>query len=325
MIPCGVYFMITGNLRPFIHEYFFATTQTVVEGKSSLISLFTSYLNDLCVLIGKGPVERHRTHFNACINLVYIFGACLLFFVNYKKKEFTFWSFAPIAISIWFVLICSAHAKFQYYYEPCSLLSIFGLISVFLWSKNLTVFVKSYFVMCSVVVFLCSCVFSPLVRLRGENFSLMDKRDENFFTMEYLANKIPNPKFIYMEADKGMGMTANALPACKYWIVQNGATYEMLKDQINAIKGRRADFIVVPDEKQRTLYLPYVDIINQEGFDNYDSFVQAMGYERCNLDSTFMWHYYAKKEYSMNRYLPLKEKPTKLDVLLKKNIYRYKN
>ncbi len=53
---------------------------------------------------------------------------------------------------------------------------------------------------------------------------------------------------MYSGYDIGWGLRARALPACKYWALQNGASESMKSERVKAIGNRKADYIIgTPD------------------------------------------------------------------------------
>lgn len=58
--------------------------------------------------------------------------------------------------------------------------------------------------------------------------------------------KMDMPTYMIWDAgEQGEGILANALPACKYWARQVGATKEMHDEQADAVNNKRADFIIL--------------------------------------------------------------------------------
>lgn len=71
----------------------------------------------------------------------------------------------------------------------------------------------------------------------------VDRQD--YHRLSDIDAKKKSPKLIIVGMDEGIGTKANALPACKYWFTQNGATHDMLMEQRKSIVLGKADFIYI--------------------------------------------------------------------------------
>lgn len=61
----------------------------------------------------------------------------------------------------------------------------------------------------------------------------------------HLDGKQSHPMLLcYRCLDSGVGIGHNAIPATKYWFLQNGATATMVENQDDALKSHRADIIL---------------------------------------------------------------------------------
>lgn len=78
-------------------------------------------------------------------------------------------------------------------------------------------------------------------------FAYESTKRNNYYEYAYVISRVKNPTIIYYNTWCGpeLGMPAGALPGCKYWAKQNGATWEMMKEQVLAIKEKKSDFVVV--------------------------------------------------------------------------------
>ena len=60
-----------------------------------------------------------------------------------------------------------------------------------------------------------------------------------------IMSRVKQPTLIYYNTcTYGYGVPVGSLPGCKYWTSQSGATPAMVDDQLQAIKNRRADFVL---------------------------------------------------------------------------------
>ena len=94
-----------------------------------------------------------------------------------------------------------------------------------------------------------------------------------------------NPRVLYWGCgDRGFGIEAEDLPACKYWSIQAGCTQDMKAMQEETARDRKADFIVVNT----------YDWKRQEKLREY-------GYYRCMDPEYGPYRAYSKKDYFPER------------------------
>ncbi len=69
-----------------------------------------------------------------------------------------------------------------------------------------------------------------------------------FAATEQILMRKPFCKIMYSCYEIGYGLRARALPACKYWALQFGASESMKEERAKAIAARKADYIIaIPD------------------------------------------------------------------------------
>lgn len=84
-----------------------------------------------------------------------------------------------------------------------------------------------------------------------------------------VLNKYEHPTIIYYNSlDRGDGIRCQALPAAKYWFLQNGATKEMKLQHLKAVESRCADFVITEDMDS----LAIADKVNK---------LKGLGYKYC--------------------------------------------
>ena len=69
-----------------------------------------------------------------------------------------------------------------------------------------------------------------------------------FKATEQVLMRKPFCKIMFYFHETGWGLRARALPACKYWALQNGATQPMKEDSYQAIRARKPDFFLSVSE-----------------------------------------------------------------------------
>lgn len=247
-LPFLVYFYHYGCLTAFIDEYFFASASTL----HSLRTTFNAYAMSWIQMF----VDPKR---------ILLFGFSFLgcYLIGQKMDRYKWF---PVICLFWFLIIANFH-NMLYYYEACFAFSVFIMISVISKVNTKNVTLKHLYV----VAFLTLLYVSAANLLYGDKFNesrqslFRPELRRDFYNMEYIIHQVQNPKIItFPYTDQGNGILSNALPACKYWFLQDGASDEMRNENMNAIKERRPDFIVITDVKrtEKLLKLDLEDILN---------------------------------------------------------------
>ena len=111
--------------------------------------------------------------------------------------------------------------------------------------------------------------------------------------------------------EQGIGILADALPACRYWALQSGATKSMIEERKNDLQKRKPDFYI---STERSAF------VNFKTHEPTSAEMNRLGYVYCGhcvVEFRFGADVYCKKE--LYRKLP----PVKLrtiDLLLKRDI-----
>ena len=226
-LPFLVYFLIEGNLSAFVHEYFFNTLQTV-----SYQNPFKIYVAEWLYML----IEPNRSSF-------FFISMLLLWLYSVEAKEHKFF---PILGFVFFFAIAIHHNLWLYYFiitMPFLVYAVIFLVDKIHYKKRL-----SY---CLLIIscFFFVCYFNLMrddtLALR-DNLSFRQSVDrQDYHRFSDIVAKKKSPKLIIVGMDEGIGTKANALPACKYWFTQNGATHDMLMEQRKSIVSGKADFIYI--------------------------------------------------------------------------------
>lgn len=225
VLPFVVYFLVKGCLLAFVYEYFVLTLETtavkspVLVGLSSML-LPASILTLVCCVIGvwlfSGITLRHR-YFPAVA-----FALCYMLTVLHAQKH---------------------------YFAVCMPYALFLLIAVASWFR-----LHRLSVVKTVVIGVLLTVFVTFTNLFGHDLRNRDFGDfftqdniarRTYYTYEYLISQVESPRVVNMNDGAGIGIMSEALPACKYWSLQWGATPLMRQDIMDACRTGKADFAVV--------------------------------------------------------------------------------
>lgn len=75
--------------------------------------------------------------------------------------------------------------------------------------------------------------------------NLFQEKSEKFCTLDKVINRYHEPKILYINwLDCGLGVKADALPACPEWALLTGAPDYFRKQQREAVESGKADFVV---------------------------------------------------------------------------------
>lgn len=210
-----------GALRPMLQEYFIGTFQTIGNDHGfDIRGVLASMVHTLphrkwtilwllCV-----PYVSVRLHGRKGWWLLMAFLYMVLFYFlhymsYYERVADTFGLFAPVAL----------------------LLLVRGRCRLRPWML--------------VAEALCVCAFLyVMVRRHHENYGHTPPLAE-FRAMTCRIDSLHAPRILYFDlGDYSLGVKSGALPPCRYWARQCGATPAMVRDQIDAMRFGRADIVV---------------------------------------------------------------------------------
>ena len=301
-VPFLLYFLWQGNLYAFIHEYFVATTQTIVTDPT-----FGSMIKDY-ILTGWGSIFRLHIFRSAmlCFLLLNIALGCV-----YYYRKLSDYKWFPAIMAFWFVSISMYHAL-GYYYQSFAVFAIFPIM-MYLTLLQRFLQKKRYLYYAAGIITIIG-IAGNLVFTRP-NFFLNDNKERtDFYYINRIMSQVNNPKIMYSFYDTGYGTPVHALPACKYWIEQLGATAEMKAERTLAVKQQLPDFVFVLSGFYDSE--PVIHLLEQSGYVKYHTW---MTQEANNFIET---HLYGKP----GIVLPTKDfqvSPT--DILRKRRIISAKN
>lgn len=224
IIPFLVYFILQGNLQSFINEYFTNTLATIsnLGGSLSFVKTFTWRFS--CFLTNKPLVIIEFFIAVSCVMLSKILRTAL-----------------PLILFTLFFLITVYIGTFTYYYAVTAIMSVWLVLTLhyFLERKRFATHMIS-------AIAIIGVVFLFAYNLRQPETIFNKHTAEELNKIESIYQKYDKPKVTCVMVERGFGITAEALPASKYWTRQNGITEEM--DRVN-IAGIRSSDVVAMEEK----------------------------------------------------------------------------
>ena len=233
-LPFLIYFLLQGNLTDFIQEYFINTLLTV-QGANSTSTFIDDWLSIFC--------EQWAAR--TILLTVCIVGCCWISRQVPNDKIF------PFIIFVGFYTISLHHAYANHYLGGCLIFSIWLCMAI---SKSMEQELAKHFrktvslVSVSILLFLFFLNYTTEQGLLIRNAFFYDNQDRtDYYNVSWYMSQIHKPKIIYLETKEyGYGTPADALPGCKYWSTQLGATPAMLSEQLNSLNN--ADFIITVRE-----------------------------------------------------------------------------
>ncbi len=229
LLPFAVYFMVKGCFADMVNEYFVNTFLITDNGygeamwKIFIVKNITNWpialrtIGECALFAGIGLFCRHR-----CFSWWILFAFVPFFLFIELKAPVGYYTAATIPF---FVYPLSEFAYMS-----------FGLLHR-MSSRQYFAFLTAFFL----VGILFNIHTGSLVFMAGNP-------PEKFVATEQILMHKPFCRIMYSKYDIGWGLRARALPACKYWALQNGASETMKEERAKAIGARRADYIIaIPD------------------------------------------------------------------------------
>ena len=254
-IPFSIYFVFKGNLQDFINEYFLNTLLTV-QGTNSFDAYVYEWLSILCELWA----ER-------LILLAICVTGCLWMAKQVNKDRFF-----PLIMFSGFFALSLHHAFANYYMCSCLVFPIWLCMAVsqkfhgVIHNQQKTFFLVAFGVFSLLFISNHTTKRGFIVR---NSFFYDNQERTDYYHVAYLMSQIHKPKVIYLESQEyGYGTPADALPGCKYWSSQLGATSTMQAEQLANITN--ADFIITDDRTPN--YDKNAEILSHAGFKKYYSY-----------------------------------------------------
>jgi len=297
LLPFILYFLYTGHFHDFIGEYFITTSQTIVK-TPTLWAVIKDYLFD-----GWGSIFHLHIlkTIIICFLLANIIAGCI-----YLYKKLPVFKWVPAIIAFWFVSISMYHAL-GYYYHSFAAFAIFPIIMYLAFFKR---FIREKLHLAIIAGAIIVVVIVGNVPFLRPNFFLNKPEERtDFYYVNRILSQTPNPKIMFSFYDTGYGTPTRALPGCKYWTGQVGATKKMVSERELAVKQRRPDFVFVMIYTNYDFF--FMDLLQQSGYIKYYTWTTHIG------AGHFETYLYGRPGYSLP---PDDLHINPMDILLKKQI-----
>ena len=225
VIPFAIYLMATGTFDSMIKEYFINTFLITDHGSGK--GMWTAV------------IINNLTNLRTTFKTLALFAIMIGMYWFCRQQNMSKWlllAFIP------FFLFLELKAPWPYYMASAMPFFIFMLIECTnKVSKNISKLSKPQYL----IILTTICLLTTISNIRASRFTFRGaKQSPKEMAIEKILLQKPYCKIMYRHHDIGWGISARALPACKYWAEQNGATQEMKEDRQNAIRLRKADFYI---------------------------------------------------------------------------------
>ena len=242
VLPFVIYFLIFADLGVFVQEYFLNTFRTM-DGRSSAFEV---------LFFGRLIFTKERL-------TIILFIGLLLF--CWKRRNYA-WLF----VCFFIFRIGMGLAVHSYYYAVLSPFFLFFLIAVVgfvadRWARMVHLLTPVVSVLAAVAIIPCN------MRSINRQFRNAEQDREAFYVANYIMAQVEQPKLLWYNMETGLGTPVDALPVCRYWTRQIGATDEMLAERDEVLRSGEADFVIV-----------YPKLHEDEVFEEVIKRVEAQGY-----------------------------------------------
>lgn len=238
IIPFIIYFSAKGILGNFFHDYFIEIPATIENINQEHI-----YLNSLNFIYG---------------NYTLMVFLCLLGFTSvyiFFKDKAVLPKLFPIVFFVLSLSILMRNGIFPHYYEPLFVMLVFPLVYIMQYCE------KSKIGSCCMMVVFVSVFLGNygLYYMKGRTLLKSDKDIDQYMKtfneIETILSTKENTTFMFVDGFWGtFGMKSNALPGCKFFMEQAGATANMLECRNKAIESRSSDFVILYGNRQESIH-----------------------------------------------------------------------
>lgn len=223
LLPWVALMTVQGWFDDFIREYFVNTLATLGNlGQTKLSG---------------ASIVAEATKKSLLLYMAVIFLALLWHATARKPRRY-----GLLLIMGWMVAVVMINGKSHFYYSSLALMATPG---VALALSRLKRRVSTAALAAVALLALASTKYSANNSLFTHDLA---KRDCYYYYAGLLC-QVERPRVLYLELhDKGHGMPADALPACRYWAMQEGGTEAMHRDQLETACRKSPDFVFIDHE-----------------------------------------------------------------------------
>lgn len=249
-LPFAVYFLCNGNFTAMVQEYFINTFLTTGRGKDPGLwrTVFYNLLTD-----------RMAVYQTAL--LVGDIVGIVLFCRRFSMSYWLLLAYLP------FFLGLGLQPSWYYYFAVVMpFYMFFLLVLVSCCSRFIDKLPKLVLAVIVVVISLGGTAYntrwSDLVFFPSAN-------QERWDEIQQVMQRKQRPLILFMIGDYGYGILVRALPACKYWSLQNNSGERIEEERYDAIRRQKPDFVVASDKfgnKNEVKYAKFFTVLRESGY-----------------------------------------------------------
>lgn len=259
-VPFMIYFACVGAFVAFFDEYFYQTLITIIN------------------LSKADRGHATLTRFDVWSYILLLVSGSLLAPLWLKRNKWF-----PLLTTLCMLLVLGSFAR-TYYYIPCHIMMIFTVLSIYHGIRIMSGTEKAEFnfmpaktfgaIACALPLLLTAVFFGANKKWYNGSY-LYDRASTHErrcakMCAEVIGEKHNARLLCYNIGNHGYGIFAEALPACKYFGIQGGATPAMRHDQDSCVNNRLADFIVVAEnDKMRQQRIEAHGYVLRTSFKNW--------------------------------------------------------
>ena len=249
-LPFAVYFLWNGNFNAMVQEYFVNTFLTTGRGKDTGVWRTTFY-----------NVLTDRTALYQTTMLVGAIVGIVSFCRRFRMSYWLLLAYLP------FLLCLGLQPSWHYYFSivvPFYLFAVVFLVDC--CSRFIHTLPKTAVVVIAVVV----CMGGTAYNTRWFNLVFFPSAyQEQWDEIQAVIHQKQHPRILVMIGDYGYGLLARALPACKYWALQNNSGEKIKEERYDAIRLQKPDFVLVSDKlgnERKSEYAKFFSVLHESGY-----------------------------------------------------------
>lgn len=228
IMPFLIYFLVEGNLHAFVQSYFLNTIATVGNIAHGHVP-------------PSAPWEVRQLIGGRIVMLLLLAAATVPYIIMYKGAQ----RFLPSLLALGFWLLASVNYIHVHYMQICAPLLLFGTALIVRRRPRWPLIAT---------LSLLTVVGNGLYQWHHyRNYIGQESAERTVFdAYAAVVNGHPGCRILFWHClGNALGVGAEAVPACRDWFWQAGATPQMELAQDEAVYSRDADFVVVPNNPRR--------------------------------------------------------------------------
>ncbi len=255
LLPFAAYLAARGCFTDMVNEYFVNTF--LITDNGSGVAMWKAFI----VTNATNLLTTLKT-IGECTILVGIVFFC-------KSRRFSWWlllAFVP------FFLFIELKAPWCYYAAVTIPFFVYLLSELAgMYSGMLYRMPRPLYSVLLLVAFFIGIAYNAHVNILS---FMAGEPPVEFTATERILMRKPYCKIMFSYHEMGWGLRSRALPACKYWALQNGASEAMKEERCQAIRDRKPDFVLSVSDRDD---IRRIKQLNPQLF----TLLHASGYRQC--------------------------------------------